>query len=235
VFGVLGPNGAGKTTLIKMLTTLLPPSEGSATVAGFDVVREPARVRAAIGYVPQFISADPQMTGFDNLWVFARLYQVPRAERRARIARALAFMGLSDYAHERVKNYSGGMIRRLEIAQALIHRPRMLFLDEPTVGLDPVARESVWAQIERLREEFGTAIVLTTHYMEEADRLCDRIAVLHRGRIVASGTPAELKAGVGRPGATLEDVFIHYAGSSIDTGGNYLDTQRTRRVAIRLE
>ncbi len=235
VHGILGPNGAGKTTTIKMLTTLLPLTSGSATVAGFDVSREPARVRAVIGYVPQLISADPLVTGYDNLRVFARLYQVPRAEREARIASALAFMGLTDFAQTPVRFYSGGMIRRLEIAQALLHRPRILFLDEPTVGLDPVARDAVWGQIERLRTEYRTAIVLTTHYMEEADRLCDRLAILHRGRIVATGAPNALKTDLGTPGATLEDVFAHFAGEQLDTGTGFRETQRTRRTAIRLE
>jgi ABC-2 type transport system ATP-binding protein len=235
VYGILGPNGAGKTTTIKMLTTLLPLTSGTATVAGFDVTRQPAMVRAAIGYVPQMISADPQVTGSDNLRVFARLYQVPRAERADRIASALEFMGLTEFAQTPVKFYSGGMIRRLEIAQALLHRPHMLFLDEPTVGLDPMARDAVWGQIERLRSEHRTAIVLTTHYMEEAERLCDRLAIMHRGRIVATGPPATLKAELGTPGATLEDVFAHYAGEQMEAGVGFRETQRTRRTAIRLE
>jgi len=234
-YGILGPNGAGKTTTIKMLTTLLPPSSGHATVAGFDIVRDAARVRAAIGYVPQLISADPQVSGYDNLRVFARLYQVPRAERAERIRAALEFMGLSDFANTPVKHYSGGMIRRLEIAQALLHRPRILFLDEPTVGLDPLAREAVWGQIERLRDEHATSIVLTTHYMEEAERLCDRLAILHRGVVVASGTPAGLKADLGTPDASLESVFAHFAGEEMDSGAGFREIQRTRRTAIRLE
>ena len=234
IFGLIGPNGAGKTTTIKMLTTLLPPTSGSATVAGHDIVREPAKVRASIGYVPQLISADAQVTGYENLWVFARLYLIPRAERRQRIADALAFLGLSEVADELVKNYSGGMIRRLEMAQALLHRPRLLFLDEPTVGLDPLARDAVWEQIERLRARYATSIVLTTHYMEEADRLCGRIGVLHRGRLVALGAPAALKEGIGRPGATLEDVFAHYSGEEAGLTGSYREAGRTRRVAVRL-
>jgi ABC-2 type transport system ATP-binding protein len=235
VYGILGPNGAGKTTTIKMLTTLLPITSGTATVAGFDVARQPSRVREVVGYVPQMISADPQVTGYDNLRVFARLYQVPRTEREERIGAALEFMGLSDFAQTPVRFYSGGMIRRLEIAQALLHRPRVLFMDELTVGLDPVARDAVWEQIERLREEHRTSIVLTTHYMEEADRLCDRLAILHRGRIVATGPPATLKADLGRPGATLEDVFAHFAGEQMEAGVGFRETQRTRRTAIRLE
>lgn len=235
VFGLIGPNGAGKTTTIKMLTTLLPPTYGAAAIAGFDVLRSPAEVRWNIGYVPQLISADAQVTGFENLWVLAGLYQIPRAERRKRIESTLELLGLSHVAHDLVSHYSGGMIRRLEIAQALLHRPQVLFLDEPTVGLDPVAREAVWEQIDRLRTAYGTAILLTTHYMEEADRLCDRVGVLHRGKLVAVGSPAELKASLGRPNATLGDVFTHYAGEEVELGGEYRSVGRTRRVAARLE
>jgi ABC-2 type transport system ATP-binding protein len=199
------------------------------------VVRQPSSVRRNIGYVPQLISADAQVTGYENLWVFARLYMIPRAERESRIRDALEFMGLSAVADEVVKNYSGGMIRRLEIAQALMHRPRVLFLDEPTVGLDPLARDAVWEQIARLREKYGTSIVLTTHYMEEADHLCDRVAVLHLGKVVALGSPSELKESLGRPDATLEDVFARYAGEEIELTGGYREAGRTRRVAVRLQ
>ncbi|MGA8302722.1 MAG: ATP-binding cassette domain-containing protein [Thermoplasmata archaeon] len=235
IFGLIGPNGAGKTTTIKMLTTLLLPTSGSATIAGFDVCRDPAQVRRTIGYVPQLISADAQVTGYENLWVFARLYSIPRAEREKRIRDALDFMGLTGVADELVKNYSGGMIRRLEIAQALMHRPRVLFMDEPTVGLDPIARDAVWDQINRLRGHNGTSILLTTHYMEEAEHLCERVGVLHRGRLVACGTPSALKASLDRSEATLEDVFAHYAGEEIELVGGYRDAGRTRRVAVRLE
>ncbi len=235
VFGLLGPNGAGKTTTIKMLTTLLRPSRGRARVAGFDLEEAPAEVRRHIGYVPQLISADAQVTGYENLWVSAGLYSIPRARRRERVTEALALLGLGGVADQLVKNYSGGMIRRLEIAQALVHRPSVLFLDEPTVGLDPVAREAVWEQIDRLKRTYGTAIVLTTHYMEEADRLCDRIGILHRGQLVAVGAPAELKAQLGKENATLQEVFVHYAGEEVELGGSYRDAGRTRRVAARLE
>jgi ABC-2 type transport system ATP-binding protein len=235
IFGLLGPNGAGKTTTVKMLTTLLPPTSGAAWVAGFDVVRQPTAVRRSIGYVPQLISADAQVTGYENLWVFARLYQIPRAEREPRIREALRVMGLSGFADELVRNYSGGMIRRLEIAQAMMHRPRVLFMDEPTVGLDPVARDAVWEQVELVRKTYGTSIVLTTHYMEEADHLCDRVGILHRGKLVALGAPAELKASLERADATLEDVFVHYAGEEVELGGGYREAGRTRRVAARLE
>ncbi len=235
VFGLLGPNGAGKTTTIKMLTTLLPPTSGAAEVAGFDIVRQPTEVRRAIGYIPQLISVDAQVTGYENLWVFSRLYRIPRDEREKRIRDALEFMGLSAYADVLVRNYSGGMIRRLEIAQALMHRPRVLFMDEPTVGLDPLARDTVWEQIDRVRTTYGTSVVLTTHYMEEADQLCDRVGILHRGKLQALDRPAALKASLGRPGATLEDVFVHYAGEEIELGGSYRETGRTRRAAVRLE
>jgi ABC-2 type transport system ATP-binding protein len=233
VFGLVGPNGAGKSTTLKMLTTLLPPSEGSARVAGFDVSRRPQEVRRRIGYVPQLLSADGGLTGLENLTVFARLYDVPRPERAGRIREALAMMGLEEAASTVVKKYSGGMIRRLEIAQALLHRPDVLFLDEPTVGLDPVARRAVWEDIRTLEERFGTTVLLTTHYLEEADELCDALAILHLGRMAAMGPPAALKAQTGE-GATLEDAFVHFTGNSIETGGSYRDAARTRRTARRL-
>jgi ABC-2 type transport system ATP-binding protein len=235
VFGLLGPNGAGKTTTIKMLTTLLPPTSGSASVAGFDVVRQPTATRRAIGYVPQLISVDAQVTGYENLWVFARLYRIPRRERDQRIREALEFMGLASYADVLVKNYSGGMIRRLEIAQAMMHRPHVLFMDEPTVGLDPLARDAVWEQIDLVRRTYGTSVVLTTHYMEEADWLCDRVGILHRGKLQALDTPAALKESLNSPDATLEDVFVHFAGEELALAGNYRETGRTRRAAVRLE
>ncbi len=235
VFGLIGPNGAGKTTTIKMLTTLLEPTAGHARVAGFDVARQPAEVRRRIGYVPQLISADAAVTGFENLWVVGGLYGIPRAERAGRIREALELMGLGAFGDELVRGYSGGMIRRLEIASALLHRPEVLFMDEPTVGLDPVARDAVWEQIDVLKRHYGTALVLTTHYMEEAERLCERVGVMHRGRFVAVGSPAELKASLGRPGVTLQDVFRHYAGEEVELSGSYRETGRTRRVAARLE
>jgi ABC-2 type transport system ATP-binding protein len=234
VFGLLGPNGAGKTTTIKMLTTLLPPSSGNASVAGYDIVHHASDVRRVVGYVPQLISADGSLTGYENLRVFARLYELPRRECTARVRQALAFMGLTDAADKLVRDYSGGMIRRLEIAQSTLHRPPLLFLDEPTVGLDPGARRTVWEHIEILRREFGMTIFMTTHMMEEADSLCDRIVVMHRGRVSAIGTPAELKASIGQEGATLDEVFIHYTGDLLESGGTYRETSRSRRIAHRL-
>src|SRR5215213_946110 len=234
VFGLLGPNGAGKTTAIKMLTTLLPPTSGRASLAGYDVVGDASSVRRLIGYVPQTISVDGSLTGYENLLIFAKLYDIPGRVRKPRVRDALAFMGLTDAADKLVRQYSGGMIRRLEIAQSTLHRPPLLFLDEPTVGLDPIARRAVWEHIARLREETGTTIFLTTHYMEEAERLCNRVAIMHRGRIVIDDSPAGLKASVGDPAATLGDVFIHYAGDTLDSGGSYRETSRGRRAARRL-
>jgi ABC-2 type transport system ATP-binding protein len=231
IFGLIGPNGAGKSTLIKMLTTLLPPTSGSARVAGFDIAAQPAEVRRRIGYVPQLLSADGELTGYENLLLSARLYVIPRAERAARIAQALSMMGLLDVRDRLVNTYSGGMIRRLEIAQSTLHQPRLIFMDEPTVGLDPTGRHTVWEHVRGLRAEFGAAIVLTTHYMEEADELCNRVGVLHEGRIRALGTPQELKAQVGA-GATLDDVFAAMTGASIDARSNFQHVRRERRGAI---
>jgi ABC-2 type transport system ATP-binding protein len=234
LFGLLGPNGAGKTTTIKMLTTLLPPTSGTARIAGLDIVREASSVRRVIGYVPQLVSADGSLTGYENLLIFAKLYDLPRAGRKERVREALEFMGLTDAADKLVRNYSGGMIRRLEIAQSMLHAPGILFLDEPTVGLDPVARANVWERIQQLRLEHGTTIVLTTHYMEEADALCERVAIMHLGKIAAIGAPEELKDALGGQDTSLDEVFAHYTGASLETGGNYRETFRARRVAQRL-
>ena len=196
IFGLIGPNGAGKSTLIKMLTTLLPPTSGSATVAGYDIVRQASAVRRQIGYVPQLLSADGSLTGRENLLLSARLYGIPHQERAQRIAQAVARMGLAQAADHLVGGYSGGMIRRLEIAQSLLHRPKVLFLDEPTVGLDPGAREIVWDHLLDLKDTFHTTMIVTSHHMEEIDEYCDRIALIDRGRIAAVGTASELKAKV---------------------------------------
>lgn len=234
VFGLLGPNGAGKTTTIKMLTTLLPPTSGTASVAGFDIIRQARDVRRVIGYVPQLVSADGNLTGYENLLIFAKIYDLPRAGRAARLRQALDLMGLSEAADRMVREYSGGMIRRLEIAQSMLHRPRVLFMDEPTIGLDPVARRALWDHIERLRRDYGTTILLTTHFMEEADTLCGRVAIMHLGRVVALDTPTALKASLGGNGTTLDDVFVHYAGATVENGGGYREVSRTRRTAQRL-
>ncbi|WP_395701774.1 ABC transporter ATP-binding protein [Aquabacterium sp.] len=234
VFGLLGRNGAGKSTLIKMLTTLLPPSSGSARIEGFDIRSQATRVRALVGYVPQALSADGELTGYENLLVFARLYELPRAVRTQRIEEALAFMGLDDAAHRLVATYSGGMIRRLEIAQSMLHRPRLLFLDEPTVGLDPVARETVWQHIRRLRERFDTTIFMTTHYMDEAEALCGRFGILRAGALVACGRLDELRAASGLPAATLDQLFAHYTGAAQEAVDAYAETSAERRTSRRL-
>lgn len=234
VFGLLGPNGAGKTTIIKMLTTLIHPTSGSASISGYDVVRRAADVRRHIGYVPQLISADGNLTGFENLMVTAKLYDLPARTRVADVRKALDFMGLTDAKDKLVRYYSGGMIRKLEIAQSMLHHPVMLFLDEPTIGLDPLARKTVWEHVRQLKSEYNTTILLTTHIMEEADSLCDLITIMHMGKIVTSGTPSELKASINSPNATLDDVFIHYTGDTLESGGRFRDTLRTRRTARRL-
>jgi ABC-2 type transport system ATP-binding protein len=233
VFGLLGRNGAGKTTMIKMLITLLAPSEGTATIAGFDLLTQASRVRRVIGYVPQMISADPSLTAWENLSVFARPYHVPRSQRRARTEEALAFMGLEPAAHQLVRDFSGGMVRRLEIAQSMLHQPAVLFLDEPTVGLDPAARHAVLDELRRVIAARGTTLVLTTHDMQEADELCDQVAIMHHGRIVVEGTPTELKATIG-PDATLDDVFIAYGGEAEESEGGFREAARTRRAIGRL-
>ena len=234
VFGLLGRNGSGKTTLIKMLTTLLLPSAGSARVGGFDVVHQAAEVRRLIGYVPQALSADGELTGYENLRVFAALYDIPRAQREARIRESLGFMNLIEHKDKMVKAYSGGMIRRLEIAQAMLHHPRVMFLDEPTVGLDPVARESVWEHVGQLRADFGTTIFFTTHYMEEAEDSCTQAAILRQGQLIAVGTPAALKAATGNPGASMDDVFSYYTGDTVEENGAYLETAAMRRATRKL-
>jgi ABC-2 type transport system ATP-binding protein len=206
-FGLLGRNGAGKSSTIKMLTTLSPLSAGRATVAGYDVTTQPFDVRRHIGYVPQLQSSDVDLTGYENLLVFSKLYRISRDTRRTRIAEVLELMGLQRFAHVLVRHYSGGMVRRLEIGQATLHHPEILFLDEPTVGLDPVARRAVWRRIKELRTLLGTTIFLTSHYMDEVSELCDEVAFLHDGRLVGQGTPAALCASVG-PQATLDDVFV---------------------------
>jgi ABC-2 type transport system ATP-binding protein len=237
MFGLLGPNGAGKTTTIRMLTTLLKPATGAVTVFGIDAAAQPMRVRRVIGYVPQMLSADANLTGLENVELFARLFDVPRRTRKDRVAEALAAMGLTEAAGRLAGTYSGGMIRRLELAQALVNAPRLLVLDEPTVGLDPIARGDVWEYIARLRAEHDMTVLMTTHYMDEADAYCDRVSLMHRARIRATGRPADLRAGLG-DGATLDDVFRHYTGDTLDDNaqeeGGIRDVRRARRTARRL-
>jgi ABC-2 type transport system ATP-binding protein len=234
IFGLLGPNGAGKSTIIKMLTTILPPTGGSAFVAGHSIIGDPVGVRRSMGYVSQMLSADGALTGYENLLLFARIYGIPGKEKRRRIDDALAFMGLSDVSKKLVGSYSGGMIRRLEIAQTILHHPSVVFLDEPTIGLDPVARRHVWEKLRELRASYRTTILLTTHDMEEADELCDLIAILQSGRIVVTGSPEELKRQVGTD--SMDEVFIHFAGGDGDGDqtATYREIIQTRRTAQRL-
>jgi ABC-2 type transport system ATP-binding protein len=217
IFGLLGPNGAGKSTLIRMLVTLLPPTSGSAAINGFDVVKKADDVRRSIGVIPQAMTSDLELTVQENLSIFAKLYGVPRLKRNKLIAELIAAVELTQWADKPVKNLSGGMRRRVEIARGLVHEPKVFFLDEPTTGLDPVSRTGAWAMLEKIKAERDLTVLLTTHYMDEADKLCDRIAIVDHGKLVALDTPARLKASI--PGAsektTLDDVFVHYAGRDL--------------------
>jgi ABC-2 type transport system ATP-binding protein len=234
VFGLLGPNGAGKTTTIRMITTLLKAPKGSISVFGVDVASRRTAVRRLIGYVPQQLSADATLTGRENVALFARLYDVPRRTRTERVAEVLAEVDLADVADRPAKTYSGGMVRRLELAQALVSAPHLLILDEPTVGLDPVARDGVWARIEEIQAATGMTVLVTTHLMQEADQHCDRVALMHRGRIRALGTPAELRGSLG-PDATLDDVFRAYTGDHLgEHAGTMRDVRSSRRTAGRV-
>ena len=199
IYGFLGPNGAGKSTTVHMLTTLLPPTAGTARVAGFDVAREGAQVRAAIGAALQEAALDPLLSGREHLRLQTALHGMPRAERRERSEALLERVGLMEAADRKVKTYSGGMKRRLDLALALVHEPSILFLDEPTTGLDPQSRNALWSEVARLAREDGVTVFLTTQYLEEADVLADRVGIIDHGRIVAAGTPAALKAEIGRP------------------------------------
>lgn len=232
IFGLLGPNGAGKTTTLRVLVTLLRPQSGHARVAGYDVRRDSLRVRASIGYIPQALSADAALTAQENLEFYAQVTGVPRRERRQRIEEAVEAMGIESFRRRLARDLSGGMLRRLEIATALLNRPPVLFLDEPTVGLDPTARRVVWERLDVLREQAETTILVTTHIMEEAERNCERIAIMDRGSIVAIGTPTELieKSGVG----SVEDVFTAVTGHDIEEGGGIKDVRQQRRLAQRL-
>lgn len=252
IFGLLGPNGAGKTTAIRCITTLLPVRAGRVKVFGHDAAKEKMAVRRLLGYVPQQLSADAAMTGRENVALFARVFDVPRRERAARVAQALEVVDLGNAADRLAKTYSGGMIRRLELAQALVSAPRLLMLDEPTIGLDPIARSSVWEHINAVRRATGMTVLVTTHYMDEAEQYCDRVGLMHRGRIHALGTPDELRTELrdrrrtpsGASGesvapadhdTTLEDVFREVVGRGLDEeGGDFRDVRNTRRTASRL-
>jgi len=197
IFGLLGPNGAGKTTTLLMLTTLYPPTSGTAKVAGLDIIKESGRVRKSIGIVFQDPSSDEILTGYENLKLHGWLYDMPDDLKEKRITEVLALVGLTEKKDMRVRKYSGGMRRRLELARGLMHHPKVLFLDEPTLGLDPQSRETIWAYIKKLAKEEKITIIITTHYMEEADKLCDRIGIIDHGRIVVLGSPKKLKKDLG--------------------------------------
>jgi ABC-2 type transport system ATP-binding protein len=203
-------------------------------VAGFSITSQSVDVRRAIGYVPQSVSVDGSLTGYENLLIFAKLYDLPRREQEARIAEALEFMGLTADGSRLVGEYSGGMVRRLEIAQSTLHRPKVLFLDEPTVGLDPIARDAVWKHLVDLRKNYGTTLFFTTHYLEEAEGYCDRLAIMHLGKVAALGTTQELEASMGTGTHTLDEVFTHYAGTGLDSGGSFHSVAADRETAQRL-
>lgn len=204
IFGLLGPNGAGKTTMIKIIIGLIKPTSGYLRLFDVDVLKSPQAARRLLGYVPQNVSVDGDLSGYENLLIFSRLFFVGRDERKQRIADALEYVGLSDRANELVKHYSGGMMRRLEVAQSLVNRPKILFLDEPAIGLDPGSRREIWASIRQLRRDFGTTIFITTHDMSEADYLCDRIAIMDSGKIVVMGSPSQLKESLGGDVVTFQ-------------------------------
>jgi ABC-2 type transport system ATP-binding protein len=201
IFGLLGPNGAGKTTLIRMMTTLTPPTSGKAVVGGHDVVTDADGVRHSIGVIPQAMTSDPELTARENMSIHAKLYGLTRTQREELIPQLIESVGLTEFADKLVGSFSGGMRRRLEIARGLVHSPKILFLDEPTTGLDPVSRTAVWEMINKLKKSANLTILLTTHYMDEADRLCDRIAIVDHGVLVALDTPTKLKDSV--PGTDI--------------------------------
>ena len=204
VFGLLGPNGAGKSTLIRMLTTLLPPTSGTARITGFDIIRQANEVRQCIGVIPQAMTSDQDLSAEENMTIFAKLYGIPAEKRKRTIKDLLAAVDLSPWAQKPVKQFSGGMRRRLEIARGLVHEPKIFFLDEPTTGLDPVSRVAVWEMLSRLKRERDLTILLTTHYMDEADKLCDRIAIVDHGKLAALDSPLKLKASI--PGKNILEV-----------------------------
>jgi ABC-2 type transport system ATP-binding protein len=216
IFGLLGPNGAGKTTTLMMLSTLLKPTSGQALVNGFDVVQHPSEVRGSIGMVFQDPSSDDVLSGYENLKLHALMYDVPMADIDAKIDHVMDLVGMKDRKDDVVKHYSGGMRRRMEIARGLLHHPQILFLDEPTLGLDPQTREHIWGYIESLAKGQGMTLILTTHYMEEAEKLCDRIAIIDHGKIVALDTPEKLRH--------------HIGGDLVFLTGKNLDAEKLRKL-----
>ncbi len=234
IFAFLGPNGAGKTTTIKMLITLLAPTEGKAVIDGHNVVRDPAEVRRIIGYVPQLISVDGSLSAYENLMLMAKLYDIPFRECGERVKQTLAFLRLEKSTNSLVREFSGGMIRKLEIGQAMLHRPRVLFLDEPTSGLDPVAKQNVWEHLLELRDKFSTTIFFSTHNMEEAEEVSDRVAIMDAGKIAVIGSVRELKEMTGKKDADLEDAFIFFTGNLQNDVSSFREIRRSRRNQQRL-
>jgi ABC-2 type transport system ATP-binding protein len=238
IYGFLGPNGAGKSTTVKVLTTLLPPTAGSATVAGYDVAREGSKVRAAIGVALQDVALDPMLTGREHMRLQGGLQGIPRAERTRRGDELLDRVGLTDAADRRSSTYSGGMKRRLDLALALLHNPRILFLDEPTTGLDVQSRTALWDEVARLAREEGTTVFLTTQYLEEADVLADRVGIIDRGKIVAEGTPAALKAQVSKPTVELfprDGDDCAAASAALAPFGDPVQARQAGSIAVRLD
>ena len=215
VFGLLGPNGAGKSTLIRIMTTLMPPTSGTAVINGFDVTKQADSVRRSIGVIPQAMTTDLELSVEENLLIFAKLYGVPRDTRTRLISELLEAVELTEWRDKQVRQLSGGMRRRVEIARGLVHEPRVFFLDEPTTGLDPVSRTNVWDMIRRIKQERDLTVLITTHYMDEADKLCDRIAIVDHGELVALDSPAGLKASIPGNNPTLDEVFVHYTGHGL--------------------
>src|SRR3989475_3647861 len=225
IFGLLGPNGAGKSTLIRMLTTLIEPTSGTARVNGHDVIKSPSEVRKCIGVIPQAMTSDMDLSVEENLLIFAKLYSVPREQRKRTVREAVEAVELAEWANKPVKNLSGGMRRRLEIARGLVHEPKIFFLDEPTTGLDPASRVAVWEMLSRLKKQRDLTILLTTHYMDEADKLCDRVAIVDHGKLVALDSPATLKASI--PGKyVLEASFSPVPEGWLETLKNLPDVER---------
>jgi ABC-2 type transport system ATP-binding protein len=235
IYGFLGPNGAGKSTTVLMLTTLLPPTSGHASVGGYDISRQGAQVRAIIGAALQEAALDPILTGREHVLLQATLQGLPAAQRRERAAQLLERVGLTEAADRRVGGYSGGMKRRLDLALALVHSPRILFLDEPTTGLDPQSRAALWEEVQRLAHDEGMTVFLTTQYLEEADVLADRIGIIDRGKIVAEGTPARLKADIGSPTVELTPAAPEDGDRLAELLVNYGELHRNGRGRVTVQ
>lgn len=233
IFAFLGPNGAGKTTTIKMLITLLGPTSGRGKIGQYDFVSDPSNVRRIIGYVPQMISVDGSLTAYENLKLMAQLYDIPSGEQKSRIDEILKFFDLEKNAHSLVKTFSGGMIRKLEIGQAVLHRPKVIFLDEPTTGLDPIAKQNVWEHLLELNSKFGTTLFFSTHNMEEAEDVCTRVAIINKGKLAAIDTVSNLVKKTKKKNANLEDAFIFFTGNKLQEQGNFRAIRETRQIERR--